>query len=154
LYNRVTGPDTNLTQQQLDRADPSEAAAAGYTRNPSGRWEKNGTELPSGNRFFGFELPEWLREPMGWGGSFGGFSEPIVPGDTTGLGIGDVGTAPGAINRLPGALGGGGQSGKVDVRVSFDGTPPGTTVRATGSGIANDPQTDVGYAFPGMIPAQ
>jgi hypothetical protein len=33
-------------------------------------------------------------------------------------------------------------------------SPPGTAVRATGSGIANDLQTDVGYAFPGMIPGQ
>ena len=155
LYDKVTtDPTANVSQEDLNKADPAKLTAAGYTKNSDGRWEKNGTEAPSGNRFFGFETPEWMREPMGWGGSFGGFSVPPGFGEPSGLGVDGGLPSPTAINRLPGALGGGGQSGKVDVKVTIDGAPPGTTVRATGSGIASDPQTDVGYAFPGMIPAQ
>jgi hypothetical protein len=41
-------------------------------------------------------------------------------------------------------------AGSVDVNVTFNGTPPGTEVTAKGSGVTSEPQTDVGYAFPGM----
>ena len=79
---------------------------------------------------------------------------PGIPPDRPAQGA-DGAPTPSVLDRLRNMIGGGaGQSGKVDVKVTIDGAPAGTTVRATGSGITSNPMADVGWAFPGAIPAQ
>jgi len=89
------------------------------------------------------------------------FNNPIGYRDASGhyytndeadkLGAGHDAPAPSVIPDASRAIAGrSGGDGKVDVNVTFNGTPPGTDVTAKGSGVTSEPQTDVGYAFPGF----
>jgi hypothetical protein len=92
--------------------------------------------------------PHRRRDQRGWPGRRNG-RQPVWSGHRKILMFSRAMDAA-AHNQLRDRLTIGGLNGRVDVAVTFDGASAGMTATARVGGIAADPTTEVGYAFPGF----